>query len=243
MVVPLHQKSTIDEIRARFDQDVERFSQLATGQSATVDAPLAMELISQAAIRSTSPIQRVLDIGCGAGNNVLKLRQLLGLDFTVDLLDLSGPMLARAAQRVADHSDCPVNIFTGDFRTVELSANTYDVVIAAAVLHHLRDDTDWKNAFQKIFHILAPGGSVWVTDLVAHETTAVQELMWQRYGDYLSGLGGDEYREQVFAYVDKEDSPRPVTWQLQLFRTVGFAQVELLHKNGCFAAFGAIKGA
>ena len=94
MVVPLHQKSTIDEIRARFDQDVERFSQLATGQSATVDAPLAMELISQAAIRSTSPIQRVLDIGCGAGNNVLKLRQLLGLDFTVDLLDLSGPMLS-----------------------------------------------------------------------------------------------------------------------------------------------------
>ena len=34
-------KSTVDEIRERFDNDVERFSNLATGQSATIDAPLA----------------------------------------------------------------------------------------------------------------------------------------------------------------------------------------------------------
>ena len=35
-------KSTIDEITERFDGDVERFSNLKTGQSATIDAPLAM---------------------------------------------------------------------------------------------------------------------------------------------------------------------------------------------------------
>src|SRR5687767_3928615 len=34
-------KSTVEEIRQRFDADVERFSTLETGQSATVDAPLA----------------------------------------------------------------------------------------------------------------------------------------------------------------------------------------------------------
>jgi len=28
---------------------------------------------------------------------------------------------------------------------------------------------------------------------------------------------------------------------MDLFRKVGFNQVELLHKNSCFAAFGAIK--
>ena len=48
-------KSTIDEIRARFDADVERFSNLATGQISTVDAHLAMELISCAAAVSTNP--------------------------------------------------------------------------------------------------------------------------------------------------------------------------------------------
>ena len=73
----MHEKKTsVDEIRQRFDNDVERFSNIETGQTATVDAPLAMELITQAAFKSTKKIQRVLDIGCGAGNNTIKLSQL-----------------------------------------------------------------------------------------------------------------------------------------------------------------------
>ena len=40
-------KSTVDEIRQRFDADVQRFSHLETGQSATDDAPVAMELVAQ----------------------------------------------------------------------------------------------------------------------------------------------------------------------------------------------------
>ena len=46
-------KSTVEEIRARFDKDVERFSNLDTGQSATIDAPLALELIAEAAAATT----------------------------------------------------------------------------------------------------------------------------------------------------------------------------------------------
>ena len=51
---PLDQKSSLEEIEQRFDNEVERFSNLETGQSAIIDAPLAMELIAQAAVRSTS---------------------------------------------------------------------------------------------------------------------------------------------------------------------------------------------
>ena len=117
----------------------------------------------------------------------------------------------------------------------------YDVVLAAAVLHHLRDDADWLAAFQKIFELLAPGGSVWITDMVSHETAGVQAMMWRRYGDYLTSVDGPAYRDRVFAYIDREDSPRAVTYQLDLLRQVGFRHVELLHKNSCFAAFGAIR--
>ncbi len=241
MTTPLNAKSTVNDIRARFDADVERFSNLETGQSATIDAPLAMELISQAAVAATPRIQRVLDVGCGAGNNTLKLREVAGVDFDVDLLDLSEPMLARARQRVEQANRSEVRTLHGDFRDVELADATYDVVLAAAVLHHLRDDDDWRAAFAKIHRILAPGGGVWITDLVAHETSGVQAMMWRRYGEYLASLGGAEYRDRVFAYVDREDSPRPVTYQLDLLRQVGFARVELLHKNSCFAAFGAVK--
>lgn len=243
MSTPLEKKSSTAEIRERFDNDVERFSCLETGQVATLDAPLAMELITQAAVASTPSIKRVLDIGCGAGNNTLKLRQQYGSDFDVDLLDLSGPMLARAAERVSEVNNGTCNSLQFDFREADLTNESYDVVMAAAVLHHLRDDQDWENAFEKLFQIIAPGGSVWITDMVFHESDAVQELMWTRYGEYLSSVGGTDYRDKVFAYIDKEDSPRPVTYQLELLRKVGFYRVELLHKNSCFAAFGAIKEA
>lgn len=238
---PLHAKATLDEIRARFDRDVDRFSNLETGQSATIDAPLAMELISQAAVSATPRVRRVLDIGCGAGNNTLKLRQASGNDFDVDLVDLSQPMLERARQRVAASNRGEIRTLHEDFRAAKLDDGAYDVVLAAAVLHHLRDDADWQQAFAKLYRIIAPGGSLWITDLVAHESAAVQDLMWNRYGDYLAKLGGADYRDKVYAYVDHEDSPRPVTFQLDLLRQVGFRQVELLHKNSCFAAFGAFK--
>lgn len=234
-------KSSTEEIRRRFDGDVERFSNLETGQAATVDAPLAMELITRAAFRSTATIQHVLDIGCGAGNNTIKLSQFTS-PFDCDLVDLSLPMLERARDRVSGVNSGHVKTFHGDFRTVKLPEQRYDVIIAAAVLHHLRDDQDWETAFRKMFRLTAPGGSVWITDLVSHETDAVQSMMWHRYGEYLSAVGGDAYRDSVFDYIDREDSPRPVTYQLELLRDVGFDHVELLHKNSCFAAFGAIKG-
>ena len=241
MQTPLHSKSTLEEIRERFDNDVERFSNLETGQSATIDAPLAMELITQAAIASTSPINRVLDIGCGAGNNSIRLRQSLGQDFDCVLLDLSQPMLQRASERMRQVNAGRVSVVAEDFRTASLQAGSFDVILAAAVLHHLRDDQDWKTAFQKLHDLLRPGGSLWITDLVSHETAGVHHMMWARYGQYLTSLNGDEYRDKVFAYIDREDSPRPVTFQLQLLHEVGFRNVELLHKNSCFAAFGAIK--
>lgn len=241
MSTPLDQKSTVAEIRDRFEHDVDRFSQLETGQQATIDAPLAMELIALAAVAATSPINRVLDIGCGAGNNTIKLRQCLGEDFDVGLVDLSQAMLDRAAQRVSDVNGGTINAIADDFRRAELPQNGYNVVLAAAVLHHLRDESDWVQAFEKIYSLLAPGGSVWITDLVSHEIDAIHELMWTRYGEYLNSVDGPKYRDQVFEYIDREDSPRPVTYQLDLLRRVGFRHVELLHKNSCFAAFGAIK--
>ena len=238
---PLEKKSSLDEIRSRFDSDVERFSNLDTGQVATIDAPLAMELISNAAIAATPVITRILDIGCGAGNNTIKLLNEYAGDFCCDLNDLSLPMLERARERIMEITTQDVRLFHGDFRSQDLQEGSYDVVLAAAVLHHLRDDADWESAFAKIYGLLRPGGSFWVTDLVTHESGAVHRLMWEHYGDYLESIDGKEYRDKVFDYIDREDSPRPVTYQLDLMRSVGFSQVEVLHKNSCFAAFGAIK--
>lgn len=236
----LKNKSSIDDIRKRFDGDVERFSNLETGQQATVDAPLSMVLITQAAVRTNPDAKNVLDIGCGAGNNSLKLAEHFP-NINCDLVDLSQPMLNRAQARLSKTCKGTIRTYREDVRNVNLPDNHYDIIIAAAILHHLRDDSDWEMVFQKIFRLTAPGGSVWITDLVSHEIESVQQMMWDRYGEYLETVGGPEYRKNVFEYIKKEDSPRPVTWQLHLLKRSGFASVDIIHKNSCFAAFGALK--
>ncbi|MBN2234704.1 MAG: class I SAM-dependent methyltransferase, partial [Opitutales bacterium] len=241
MNTPLSEKSSPEAIRQRFDADVERFSNLETGQSATIDAPLAMELITHAARAATPEINRILDIGCGAGNNSIRLIRTCKHDIDCDLCDLSRPMLDRAMLRVSAETKGVIRLFEGDFRSIPLEESSYDVILAAAVLHHLRDADDWESAFRKIHYLLKPGGSIWITDLVTHEHPSVHTLMWKRYGDYLEGIGGPDYRQTVFDYIDKEDSPRSLTFQLELMRRVGFRTVDILHKNSCFAAFGAIK--
>jgi tRNA (cmo5U34)-methyltransferase len=233
-------KSSPAEIRARFDKDVERFSNLETGQSATIDAPLVLELISSAAAATCPHAGAVLDVGCGAGNYTLKLLEKLpGLDAT--LVDLSRPMLDRAVQRIAAVTAGKITPLQGDIREVPLEDGSFDVILAAAVLHHLRSEEEWHQVFTKFFRCLRPGGSVWISDLVEHTLPAVHAMMWARYGQYLSELKDDAYRDAVFEYVEKEDTPRPLVFQLDMLRKAGFNRIEILHKNGVFAAFGAVR--
>lgn len=234
-------KSTVEEIRERFDNDVERFSNLETGQTATIDARLAMELVAQSAAVVTPNAQTVLDIGCGAGNYTLMLLQHLS-NLDAKLLDLSQPMLERAKQRVAAATTGNVETIQQDVRDLELPEGCVDIILAAAVLHHLRGEEEWRAVFQKFHTWLRPGGAIWIFDLVQGTVPAIEDLMWRRYGEYLTALKDEAYRDHVFAYVEKEDTQRPLMFQLDMLREVGFGAVEVLHKNSCFAAFGAVKG-
>jgi tRNA (cmo5U34)-methyltransferase len=199
-------KWTIDQIRDRFDNDVDRFSNLDTGQSATIDAPLVLDLLTRAAAEATPDARSLLDVGCGAGNYTLKLLQIRP-DLDVTLVDLSQPMLDRARERVAPKVRGAVSLLQADIRALDLGIERFDIILAAAVLHHLRTDAEWDEVFTKLHRALRPGGGLWIADLITHAIDSVQDLMWTRYGDYLTALGGAEYRDRVFQYVAVEDTP------------------------------------
>ncbi|MBC7805815.1 MAG: class I SAM-dependent methyltransferase [Akkermansiaceae bacterium] len=236
----MSQRSTVEQIRARFDADVERFSKRETGQTALMDAVLALDLIADAALAVTPNATDILDIGCGAGNFSLALLERLP-NRNVTLNDLSEPMLTRASERVSAATTGSVLIARIDIREWETGDGAFDIIVAGSVLHHLRTDSEWEAVFAKLFAALRPGGSLWVSDLVESSHPGVQAQMWDRYGSYLAGLNGEAYRDKVFAYIAKEDTPRPLWYQLDLLRRVGFAQVEILHKNAVSAAFGGVK--
>lgn len=233
-------KSTIEEIRERFDNDVDRFSNLDTGQISTIDADISLELITEAAKSIKPQALTILDIGCGAGNYTLKmLSKIPNLNCT--LIDLSKPMLDRAFQRVSKETINEVEILQGDIRVIELPDNHFDIILAGAVLHHLREDEDWEFVFSKLYNILNNGGCLMISDLITQDSELLNKFIWKRYGDYLEKLGGAEYRKKVFDYIEKEDSPRSLNYQIDLMKKVGFSQTEILHKNICFAAYCGIK--
>lgn len=233
-------KSTVEEIKERFDNDIERFSNLDTGQLSTIDAKISLELITEASKRINPKAENLLDIGCGAGNySLMMLSKISNLNCT--LVDLSKPMLDKAFERVSQQTNRKVNILQGDIRVVELPENHFDIILAGAVLHHLRDDKDWETTFEKLFKLLKPSGCLMISDLITQDSEVVNDYIWEKYGDYLEGLAGKEYRQNVLDYIEKEDSPRSINFQLDLMKQVGFRKVEILHKNMCFAAFGGIK--
>ena len=233
-------KSTVEEIRQRFDAETDRYTNLETGQVSAVDSLLAMNLVAEAAAVTTPHATHLLEVGCGGGNYTLKLLERMP-NLNVTLVDLSEAMLDLAFPRVRPKTTGTVETIQSDVRDVEVGLGRFDIVLASAVLHHLRTDDEWRTVFQKLHDALKPRGSFWIFDIVESPLPEIQAIHWRRYGEYLTAAGGEALREELYERIIVEDTPRSVPFQLDLLRTVGFSEVELLHKNSCYAAFGAVK--
>jgi tRNA (cmo5U34)-methyltransferase len=233
-------KSSTSEIQERFENDVERFSNLETGQVSVIDAPIALEIGTEAAKRLVPQAKNLLDIGCGAGNWTLKLLgKIPGMNCT--LLDISGAMLDKAVERASGATSGTVSAVHTDIRAAELGENTFDVIIASASLHHLRTDDEWEAVFAKIGRALASGGCFVVSDLVVQNAEALTELTYQGWARYLEEAGGASFRDKILELSKKEDTPRTVNYMAFLLQKNGFVNVESLHKNMCFATICAVK--
>jgi tRNA (cmo5U34)-methyltransferase len=209
---PLHEKSTVEQIRARFDADVERFSQLETGQQAAMDALVILGIVARSTACHIRPHGTLLDIGCGAGNFTLRvLSQISPLDCV--LVDLSQPMLDRARERITAATSGNVQAIQSDMRSLNFNAESFDIILTGQVLHHLRDDSQWESMFANFHHWLRPGGALFVADLIAYDDPGIQSLMLARYAEY----------------------------QFDLLAKAGFIEFDVLHKNALFVAYYAKK--
>ena len=146
MTTPLEKKSTIGEIRARFDGDVERFSRLETGQQATLDAPLVLELVAQVGARHLRAGDAILDLGCGRG----QLHAARGAGDAGSSLSPGRPEHGRCWSVRNNACAIPaarqsVEIHAGDLRALDFADGTFALHSCwRPCLHHLRDDADWE---------------------------------------------------------------------------------------------------
>ena len=233
-------KYSPEVIRRNFDQQVDRFSNIETGQTTAIDSPLCMELVSRSALLLNPDAKSIMDLGCGGGNYAVKVASLLP-DVDCTLVDISANMLERAVERVAEIISGKVTALHGDYRELDLGENQYDVITAGTTLHHLRGDEEWVLVFSKIHRALKPGGTFWINDIVIGETNEITQMMLD---GWVSILRKQVSQEEVDMYLDRyesEDTPRTLSYQIDLLKQVGFQETFVLHKHFNFAAFGARK--
>ena len=233
-------KKTVAEIGSYFDGEVERFSDLARGQLSIKDARLMMDLLAETAPVLFPSARNILDIGCGAGNQTLNLLRVFPAA-SCTLLDISPAMLKRAGERVGPVAAGGVTLVEGDFRTAELPLEKFDIIVASAVLHHLRDDADWTRGFSRIYSLLNEDGILLVSDLIRHEDPAVEAVFKVRQENFLREALGNAEAERIMQSIALSDTPASLEYQFSLLRRIGFRQVCLLHKNLVYGAYYARK--
>ncbi|MEU8591830.1 arsenite methyltransferase [Streptomyces sp. NPDC048664] len=152
--------------------------------------------------------ERVLDLGCGGGIDVLLSAGRVGPTGRAYGLDMTEEMLALALTNAATAGATNVEFLKGTIEAIPLPANTIDVVISNCVINL---SVDKQAVFAEALRVLRPGGRIGVSDVVA-DNALTHDQRAER-GDYVGCIAGAlsfaEYRAGLEAagFTDIEIAP------------------------------------
>lgn len=159
------------------------------------------ELIKQANIQ---PNQRVLDLGCGTGTLVVRLKrkypaaQIVGLD--------PDPKALRRAKKKIKRAGVAVQLDEGFADELPYDEGTFDRVLSSFMLHHL-EDPDREKMLREVLRVLKPAGTFHLLDFAGGEDRA--RGFWGRLIDSHAHLDGNSQQRII-----------------QLMRRAGFMNAE-----------------
>ncbi|MGH2617942.1 MAG: methyltransferase domain-containing protein [Thermomicrobiales bacterium] len=103
---------------------------------------------------------RVLDVGCGSGDDVQALARIVGPTGKATGIDLSETMVAQARAR-SEGLQLPVEFQSGDIGRLDFPDGVFAAARADRVLHHLDDPG---RALREMARVVRPGGRVVVSE-------------------------------------------------------------------------------
>ncbi len=138
--------------------------------------------------------ERVLDLGSGGGIDVLLSARRVGATGRAFGVDMTDEMLALANANKAKAGATNVEFLKGTIEAIPLAAGAVDVIISNCVINL---STDKPAVLAEMFRVLAPGGRIGISDVVAEDHLGAAERAER--GSYVGCIAGALSRRE---YLD-----------------------------------------
>jgi SAM-dependent methyltransferase len=177
--------------------DPEKFGTLLYEAADLIDVPDGAALASLGcgnpiAVADLKPGETVLDLGSGAGIDVLLSAKRVGPQGFAYGIDMTDEMLDLARKHQAEAGAENVEFRKGTIEDIPLDAETVDVVISNCVINL---SADKPAVLAEMHRVLKPGGRIGISDVVAdNELTPDERLERGSWVGCIAGaLSFDEY--------------------------------------------------
>ncbi|MEM9671271.1 MAG: methyltransferase domain-containing protein [Cyclobacteriaceae bacterium] len=194
-------------------------------------------------------LANIIDLGCGAGLLSYHLLEKYSQAIVYGY-DGSPTMLTQSTEQAGAYQN--------RFRTqqFDLAATGWrqfsfpvHAVVSSLLIHHL-DDAGKQQLYRDIYQALAPGGSLYIADIVQPASSAGFEIAAQQWDKYVREQHHpDSYQVFIkdhwnyFAYPDEDpiDQPSTLPDQLLWLQEAGFLSVDVYWMFSGHAIFGGRK--
>ena len=160
----------------------------------------------------------VVDLGSGAGIDVLLASQLVGESGSAIGIDMTSEMIEKARQNAEEAGAKNVDFRLGEIESMPVGDGSVDWIISNCVICL---SPDKNKVFEEAFRVLKPGGKLVVSDMVANNMPG-----W--------------VRTAVSTWVSCISGALPEDQYLGSIRQAGFEDVQVLSKSA-YAKMGPVE--
>jgi len=141
---------------------------------------------------------RVLDVGCGFGNNLLPFLDEGCLCCGVEVTR----RIAQLAERILTQRGYKAQIKQGKNTSLPFADDFFDLLLSVGVLHYEKNEDGIKAGLKEYCRVLKPGGALFLT------TTGPKHVIYEKaeiVGPHLFRIKGWDFRNgEQFFYFDNE---------------------------------------